>query len=298
VTQASVEPLVNADTVRLQQVFWNILKNAVKFTPEGGWVELVSSLDPVHRRVRVRVSDSGIGMAASELPRIFDAFSQGDHALGGSGHRFGGLGLGLAITRMLVEAHGGSIVAESAGPNQGSIFTVELPLAAPIDATAADGPEAAVNGDRFAVPATAPANDGAAAVKPGSRGRILLVEDHAPTRASLGAVLGRRGFQVVVAATVAEALAAARQHDLDLVISDIGLPDGDGYQCMQALQQLRPGLAGIALSGYGMEEDIAKSRQVGFSEHLTKPVNVTALDRAVGKILGPEARAAAKPVSS
>jgi len=119
----------------------------------------------------------------------------------------------------------------------------------------------------------------------------LLVEDHAPTRASLSAVLGRRGFKVVVAATVAEAEALARQHALDLVISDIGLPDGDGYGCMNLLQQIRPGLPGIALSGYGMEEDLAKSRQIGFSEHLIKPVNVKALDLAVMRVMGGDTKA-------
>ncbi len=336
VALASEEPLVNADSVRLQQVVWNILKNAVKFTPAGGHVSLESGGDTARRVAWVRVTDSGIGMSASELPRIFDAFSQGEHSAHGSVHRFGGLGLGLAITRMLVEAHGGTISAESAGANKGSVFMIELPLAqratasgtpfvtndkddargtvsamgalggaplAPIDTRRPE--TAAVGGTGIGIPSSGGmgpngvgisatgGSSGVAISKPATRGRILLIEDHAPTRASLSAVLGRRGFHVVVAATVAEALAAAKSHELDLIISDIGLPDGDGYQCMQMIQQIRPGLPGIALSGYGMEEDIVKSRQVGFSEHLIKPVNVNALDRAVAKVLGGGAEARA-----
>jgi PAS domain S-box-containing protein len=323
------EPLVNADTVRLQQVFWNVLKNAVKFTPAGGHVTLVSTVDATQRMARISVTDSGIGMTVAELPKIFDAFSQGEHAQTGSIHRFGGLGLGLAITRMLVEAHGGKIAAQSEGPNKGSTFTVELPLAMPVaptmpagakgmgvksmntELTTGAGAIKGTSGERAAativglsevtkgsaqvLPAAAGTAVGLLAgtgAKLANKGRILLIEDHAPTRASLSAVLGRRGFQVVVAATVAEAQEQARKYEIDLVISDIGLPDGDGYQCMQMLQELKPGLPGIALSGYGMEEDIARSRLVGFSEHLIKPVNVNALDRAVAKVLSGELNAA------
>ncbi len=276
VTLAPEEPVVNADSVRLQQVIWNVLKNAVKFTPAGGKIFLETSVDAARRLTRIRISDSGIGLTPGELPRIFDAFSQGDHAQSGAPQRFGGLGLGLAITRMLVEAHEGKIAAESAGPNQGSTFTIELPLAQPITSAHASNGHHPSNGKSEPAPA---------ARVNGQRGRVLLIEDHASTRASLSAVLGRRGYQVVAAATVAEAQSLARQHELDMVISDIGLPDGDGYSCMQQLQKIRPGLAGIALSGYGMEEDLAKSRQVGFTEHLIKPVNVQALDHAMARAL-------------
>ena len=287
VTFTAEEPFVRADSVRLQQVVWNVLKNAVKFTPAGGDIELESSVDAARRVARVRITDSGIGMTAAELPKIFDAFSQGDHAQSAGVHRFGGLGLGLAITRMLVDAHSGKLTAESAGPNRGSTFTIELPLAAPVSAPATTGLPA--SGGQGAPPAHENGNGHLAAPAPvssGTRGRILLVEDHAPTRASLGSVLGRRGFQVVLAATVGEAESAARQHELDLVISDIGLPDGDGYGCMQMLRTIHPGLAGIALSGYGMDEDLEKSRRAGFSEHLIKPVNVNALNQAVMRVMG------------
>lgn len=257
------------DAVRVQQIFWNVLKNAVKFTPVGGRIGVRTAREPERKRLVIQISDTGIGMTQTELGRIFDAFTQGDHAGSGGSHIFGGVGLGLAISQMLVEQHEGSIRAESAGRDAGSTFTIELPLAAVSPGAA---PEKA--------PAR-PASEGRAA-----RGaRILLVEDHDTTRQTLAQLLSRRQFEVTSAATLAEARAAAEQTSFALVISDIGLPDGNGYDLMRELAARGP-VKGIALSGYGMEEDLARSREAGFQQHLTKPVRVQSLDRALAE-LGP-----------
>ena len=181
-------------------------------------------------------------MTRGELARIFEAFSQGDHALQSGPHRFGGIGLGLAISQVMVKRHQGSISASSPGRNQGTTFLVKLPLIR----------------------------------------RILLVEDHQPTSNALARLLARRTHRVVAAACVAEARAAADHEDFDILISDIGLPDGNGYELMTELGN-RHGLVGIALSGYGMEMDVSRSRTAGFVTHLIKPVSVETLDRALAE---------------
>jgi PAS domain S-box len=268
VVPAAEPQKVKGDPVRLQQVFWNILKNAVKFTPGGGRVRIESRLDHARQRVIVDISDTGIGITPQELERVFEAFSQGDHAGHGGSHRFGGLGLGLAISRRVVELHHGRISAESAGRDHGATFRVELPLL-PAEAprTGAVVPGGSVTGR----PARA------------SVGRILLVEDHAATRAALEHLLVRRRYDVRAAGTAAEARALAGEGGFDLLISDIGLPDGNGYELMAEFRE-RLGLKGIALTGYGMEEDVARSRDAGFLHHLTKPVRMQALDSALAAL--------------
>lgn len=274
---AAADPSVVADEVRLQQVFWNILKNAVKFTPAGGTVAISTEVDAIRNLVTVRISDTGIGLSTEEVPRIFEAFSQGDHAINGRSHRFGGLGLGLAITRKLVETHGGRIAAESEGVNRGATFAVELPLATGAGVAMREQfPHGLANRNENDAPKGAATN---------RQNKILLVEDHASTRASLTMLLERRRFTVVAVPTCTQAQAAVKESDFDLVISDIGLPDGDGYACMLALRKMRPRIRGIALSGYGMEEDRRRSHEVGFTEHLTKPVNMQSLDRAIANAL-------------
>jgi PAS domain S-box-containing protein len=261
------------DSGRLQQVFWNVLKNAVKFTPPGGAITVSSWSDL--RELFVCVRDSGIGMAPHELSRIFGAFVQGDHAGASRGHRFGGLGLGLAISRKLVELHSGRIDAESGGPGQGAVFTIVLPLlvAAPAGLDTAKLPDRGGHGPRTA----AGGHDS---------GRILLVEDHEPTRTPLMRLLVRRGFRVVAVPSVKEALAAAAREPFDVVLSDIGLPDGDGFDLMKTLRE-RHHLRGIALTGYGMEEDVARGASAGFVAHLIKPISVTVLDRTLATVLPP-----------
>jgi PAS domain S-box-containing protein len=282
------------DPVRLQQIFWNVLKNAVKFTEPQGRIRLQTSLRS--RGVRITVRDNGLGMTRAELERVFKPFAQGEHASDASLRKFGGLGLGLAISNTLVEMHGGKISGESAGRGQGTTFTIDLPLAKPeqlkpLPGAAPAGSEPMISllpaeegTERFSAesPGRPPALASAIAE---SRGRVLVVDDHPPTLAILSHLLHRRRFEVLPAGTAAEARAIMETNQIDLFISDIGLPDGNGCTLMVELRATRPDLIGIALSGYGMEEDRERSRLAGFIEHLTKPVNVAALDRAIAKAL-------------
>ncbi len=249
---------IHADAVRLQQIFWNVLKNAVKFTPSGGAVT-VRTANPAEKpeTLQVEITDNGIGIEPEMLGRVFDAFIQEEHD---RGHRFGGMGLGLAISHRLVELQNGRIEAESEGRGHGATFRIELPLA-----------EVETSTDDLPVAAT-PAATAASARN------ILLVEDHEQTRTTLMQLLRRRGHKVIGVGS----MEAARAHagDCDLLISDLGLPDGDGYELMAELSHAH-GLPGIALSGYGMEQDIAKSRASGFCAHLTKPVDIRTLDTAI-----------------
>jgi PAS domain S-box-containing protein len=258
----AAEHTVYADTVRLQQIFWNLLKNAVKFTPEKGRITVETIVS--ERKVSVVISDTGIGMTSDEITGIFHAFSQGEHVAGA--HRFGGLGLGLSISQKLAEFHSGQILAASNGRDQGSTFTVELPLAA--------AEEAASNLTR-----PKPMENLSSAISPKTI-RILLVEDHEPTRTTLTGLLLRRRYQVAAAATAAEARALAGSRSFDLLITDIGLPDGNGYDLMNELGQ-KNHLRGIALTGYGMEHDVARSETAGFDAHLTKPVRIQSLEAAL-----------------
>jgi PAS domain S-box-containing protein len=252
--------LVRGDEVRLHQVFANLLGNAVKFTPEGGRISLATRFSSANPgRVVVEITDTGIGLTGGELAKVFQPFSQGEHATDGS---FGGLGLGLAIAQKLVELHHGSLSAQSGGRNLGATFTVELPVPA--------GPQDLPSPS----PAETPRGNAAMPL------RILLVEDHASSREVLARVLAKRMHAVVQAGAAAEALACARAGTFDLVISDIGLPDQSGYELMAALRA-QYGLSGIALSGYGMKEDIAQSTAAGFTIHLTKPVQTKELDQAL-----------------
>jgi PAS domain S-box-containing protein len=259
---------VMGDAVRLQQVFWNVLKNAVKFTPEGGSISITTHSLPESDRMQIIIADTGIGMAPSEVTRVFDAFTQGGHATEGGSHRFGGLGLGLAISRMLIQNHSGRIEAQSAGPGQGSTFTVYLPLAPQVPETLP-----------IQSPEDHPSSAASVPVDPASV-RILLVEDHEPTRTSLAQLLSRRHYQVATAGTAAEALAAAANTCFDLLISDIGLPDGNGNDLMTTLAATQ-GIKGIALTGYGMERDVIRTREAGFHTHLTKPIRMESLERAI-----------------
>lgn len=273
-------PNVWGDPVRLQQVFWNVLKNAVKFTPEDGTITLSARTAPDGAGLITNITDTGIGMTPHEVQRVFEAFSQGDHAGTGGSHQFGGLGLGLAISRKVIELHSGRIFVTSEGRNRGCTFTIELPLAG--------RREKALNETRSVeqVPAIAATRSGSpfnSNFSP-SRFTVLLVEDHGPTRAALEHLLKRRQYRVVSAATVAEARAAAEQEKISFVVSDIGLPDGNGYELMAELRK-RYDLKGIALSGYGMEGDIARSHSAGFIVHLIKPVRVQLLDDALEAIL-------------
>lgn len=252
---------VKADAARLQQVLWNLLKNAAKFTPERG--DIYVSVSAVgENRIQIQVRDTGIGIAPDILPRVFDAFEQGDARIT---RQFGGMGLGLAISKALTEMHRGTIRAESGGPNKGSTFTVILPLAiAPNDSHAAP-----TNQER----------------RKENGLRVLVVDDHADTAFVLGKLLTASGHKVRTAGTVAAALDLAAKEQFDVMVSDIGLPDATGYELMQQIKLHYP-IKGIAMSGYGLEEDLRKSREAGFSDHIVKPANVAHLERTIRRIVG------------
>jgi PAS domain S-box-containing protein len=260
--------MIHGDDVRLKQVFWNVVKNAAKFTPTDGRIAIESRALADGRMLAVSVTDTGIGLLPEELERIFEAFSQGNHARQES-HRFGGMGLGLAISRMMVQLHSGSITASSRGRNQGSTFLIKLPLQQ-AGAPTETGPEK-----------SPPTGERTRRV-PGRSCQILLVEDHKPTARALVQLLVRRNHHVVAAHCVAEARSAVRRQDFDLLISDIGLPDGNGYELMAELRE-QNGLTGIALTGYGMAEDVSRSKAAGFLAHLTKPVSAQSLDAALAR---------------
>ena len=199
-----------------------------------------------------------MGILPEDLPRIFEAFAQGGDA---ASRRFGGLGLGLSISRAIIEVHGGRIWAESAGAGRGTTMHIDLPLAAAEPApTAQVAPPEAVS----------------------SSLRILLVEDDKATLSTLERLLKRRGHEVFAAATVAESRELVKKQKLDLVISDLGLPDGNGYDLMREVHA-EHGIPGIALSGFGMEEDIRRSRESGFDDHLIKPIDIAMLDAAISR---------------
>jgi len=246
------------DPTRIQQVFWNLLKNAIKFTPGGGSISVRTTND-ADGRIVIVVKDNGIGISAEALPHIFNAFEQG--AIAGQ-HRYGGLGMGLAISQAIVTAHDGKICAESAGLNCGSTFSVEL--------LTSDAPAASAA-------TTEPAAASARTLK------LLIVEDHEATRQVLQRLLAIKGHQVTTAGTVREALAIHGAERFDAVISDLGLPDGSGLDLMRELQHQRP-VPGIALSGYGMEEDLRLTREAGFFAHLVKPVNMDQLRQLIDQI--------------
>ncbi len=247
-----------ADPARLQQVFWNLLKNALKFTPAGGTITVRSWNDEQNRMV-LSFEDTGVGISQEALPHIFHAFEQGDVA---GKHYFGGLGLGLAISEAIIIAHGGTIHARSAGPNLGATFTVTLntvetpslkkrPLQPP---------------DQIGTPL-----------------QVLVVEDHEATRTMLARLLSRSGHQVTLAESMNEGLKAFQSDHYDVVISDLGLPDGSGLDLMRQIRQERD-VYGIALSGYGMEEDVRQTREAGFQSHLVKPVSIDQIRRLLAQI--------------
>jgi PAS domain S-box-containing protein len=260
------EHFIDGDAARIQQVFWNIVKNAIKFTPVGGEVRVVTTNDEPGR-ITVKVTDTGIGIDPEVLPRIFEAFEQGTV----STQQFGGLGLGLAITKAIVQMHGGTIRVHSAGRGHGTTFTVDFETCA----------------------APAPPAQPFPAMTPGSvsKLRLLLVEDHDSTREVLARILRRAGHDVHAAGRGDEALQlAASRGPFDILISDLGLPDQSGFELMQAIKA-RHGWPGIALSGYGMDEDVRKALEAGFSAHLVKPVSIERLRLLLDEVI------AGKPIA-
>jgi PAS domain S-box-containing protein len=238
-----------ADPARLQQVFWNLVKNSAKFTPVGGRIDISTRNNEAHQIV-IEVADTGIGIDSKLMPRIFDAFEQGGGVITS---KYGGLGLGLAISKRVVDLHSGTIAAQSDGPGRGATFTVTLNA---METSLLEGPVLFLESEPALVRHT----------------QILFVEDHEDTARVLGRILQNAGFDVSHAGTVAGARTLAAGRRFDLVISDLGLPDGSGLELMKALRDAQ-GLTGIALSGFGTEEDVAASLAAGFAAHLTKPVD-------------------------
>jgi len=259
--------VIFGDPVRLQQIFWNILRNAVKFTDPKGIIKIKTVV--TSSQFKLTISDTGIGMTREELARAFDSFRSSETK---SGKNFGGLGLGLTISKQLVELQGGTITAQSEGRNFGSTFTVVFPV------VSLEEPGRPVETDlSLAVPAVIEAK------------RILLVEDHAPTREVLTRLLTKRKHAVRAAGSVSEALLHAATEIFDIVITDLGLPDGNGSELFEKLLKEAPHLKGIALTGYGMEDDVERSKAAGFQAHLTKPVGIQILEEALAQLTQPKA---------
>jgi CheY-like chemotaxis protein len=267
---------VNADAARLQQVFWNLIQNAVKFTPPGGRITIRThnrpGSDPGDDQVTfsAEVADTGIGIDLERLPRIFTAFEQRDPV---QRRRYGGLGLGLAISRSVVEAHGGRLTGNSAGTDKGAVFTLTLAAhCGPVpESVATDAPSSSLLDSRTQLEGL----------------RILLIEDNPDTLRYVALLLRKRGHVVTTAQDFHTARNFATLAVFDLIISDIELPDGSGLEIIRELNQFRPTPA-IALTGFGSVDDVLLCRDAGFAEHLTKPIDVRELDAAI-------ARAAARP---
>lgn len=252
---------IEADAARLQQVFWNLIKNAIKFTDLGGNIT-IRSTNTADGKFRVEVMDSGIGIDSEVLPRIFKPFEQGHSSIT---RQFGGLGLGLAVSKAIVEAHNGQIFVHSEGRNRGSRFTIQWPTVGVAQAK----PDAAPNKPR----------------RMNRPSKLLLVEDDETTRRVLARLLRRSGYEVKTASTVAGALEFMQQEEIHFVISDLGLPDGTGHDLMAQMKALNSQIVGIALSGYGMEQDIRRSLEAGFVAHLTKPLDIPKLQAAIDSVL-------------
>ncbi|GAB1544210.1 hypothetical protein NUACC21_68860 [Scytonema sp. NUACC21] len=256
---------VSGDGARLQQIIWNLLSNAVKFTPEGGEIKIY--LERISNHAQIQVKDTGKGINPDFLPYVFDYFRQEDSKIT---RKFGGLGLGLAIVRHLTELHGGTVDAASPGEELGATFTVRLPLMAH---GVASEPEILT----------------AAQLVDFSQLQILVVDDEEDMRDLVKVILEQQGAQVTVATTAAEVLMLFDRQPPDFLISDIGMPDMDGYMLMQQIRQLSPekgGLvAAIALSGYAGEYDQRQALKVGFQKHIPKPVEPEALVNAISELI-------------
>ncbi|MDB6139790.1 MAG: sensor hybrid histidine kinase [Verrucomicrobiaceae bacterium] len=254
-------PPIFGDSTRIQQVLWNLVRNAVKFTPKGGTVS-VTTESASDGGVSAVVTDSGIGIDPQKLDRIFGAFEQiySETLL-----EAGGLGLGLAISKAIVDMHGGSISAYSAGLGKGARFTVVFPAGTGQTVAGLDQERKAVSPDRLTA-------------------RILLVEDNEDTARALRRLMVRSGHEVTACGSIGCALAELQKQSFDLILSDLGLPDGTGHELMRTAAR-QYGMPGIAMSGYGTDADLQQSRASGFAEHIVKPVRVELVMAAIQNVL-------------
>ena len=247
---------IEGDSPRLQQIFWNVVKNAVKFTPNEGTITITTI--NIDNYIQIKVQDSGIGIDSNSINKIFESFQQGGSTIT---HQFGGLGLGLSISKALVTMMNGKIYATSKGLGQGAEFTVQFPIIGNIVVV---NNEIKTKKQRFTVPSQ----------------RILLVEDNKSTALVMARFLKNLGHDVKVAACFQDALQLASSNTFDLVVSDVGLPDGSGFDLMKILHD-NYSLRGICVTGFGMEEDLAKSKLCGFDIHIVKPVELNDLNSAI-----------------
>jgi CheY-like chemotaxis protein len=253
--------VVSGDPSRLQQVFWNLLTNAVKFTPKGGRIQVL--LQRVNSHIEVSVADTGIGIAGDYLPHVFDRFSQADAS---AQRKQGGLGLGLAISKQLVELHGGSIHAKSMGDGKGATFTVLLPLAITKHAAKPRRVHPTTGESHEIVPM--PRLDGV---------RALIVDDESDARELTKRVLQDQGASVRVAASGPEALEMLQLDSADVLISDIGMPDMDGYQFMRRLRAVEPKgsrIPALAVTAFARPDDRKQAIMAGYHAHLAKPFDM------------------------
>jgi PAS domain S-box-containing protein len=251
---------LEADSARLQQILSNIIGNAVKFTPEGGNIEIATA-NPHETELTISITDDGVGISEEVMARLFHPFEQGNLA---PDRKSQGLGLGLLIAKALVEAHGGTLQVASKGPHQGSTFVISLPIADSARILASAAPVMSARSDREGL-------------------RILLIEDHEDTAQVLQNVLRQMGHKVETCSTVATACQKLQESRFDILLSDIGLPDGTGIDFIKAARQICQTPA-VALTGYGMAEDVEKCLQAGFDEHLTKPIDVERLEKTLSRI--------------
>ena len=248
-----------ADCIRLQQVFWNLINNAVKFTPTGGEIGVRTFNDDAGR-FHFDITDNGIGIEPERMDSLFTPFEQADASVS---RQFGGLGLGLAISKHLVDRHHGTIEADSRGRSFGATFKVTLDTVAQRDAKAELG---------------SPARS-----KPPKPLCVLLVEDHRDTRRMLSRLLTHFGHHVLTADNVRSALDIVGSGEIDVLVCDIGLPDGSGYDVISQTRRTRP-IKAVALTGFGTDEDLRRSKEAGFDFHLVKPVDLQELQTILDKL--------------
>jgi signal transduction histidine kinase/ActR/RegA family two-component response regulator len=267
---------ITADSDRLQQVFRNLLTNAIKFTPRNGTitVRLNSIKEPSHESVQIQVEDTGKGINPEFLPLLFTRFTQADSS---ATRRYGGLGLGLSIVRHLVEMHGGTVKAESPGEGKGSIFTVTLPCgqARPGETTEQHSSQQAAN-ERPAHPAKL---DGL---------RILVVDDDEETRDGFAVMLQSLGANVRTTASAAEGFKALAEFKPDVLLCDVAMPDEDGYSFIRKIRKLKPRQGGktpaIAVTAYAGAEDVRRAVEAQFNMHIAKPADMVSLSHAIANL--------------
>jgi PAS domain S-box-containing protein len=255
IDKAAEHHYVLADRARLQQMLWNLIRNAAKFTPDGGHIYVRTNDERM--RIQISVEDTGIGIEPDQMGKLFNAFEQGNQNMT---RQFGGLGLGLAITKALTDVHGGTVTAKSPGAHCGATFTITLPTAAkPLSQPAAPAPEASRRDSSLTV---------------------LLIEDHVDTAEVMAQLIRGMSHDVTVVGRVDDALAATQSATYDLIVSDVGLPDGTGLDFIKAFRE-HSDVPAVALTGFGTDEDVRRCLAAGFTSHLTKPVNFAQLEQLI-----------------